>query len=31
MKINAALVAAAICLVSPIAVSQQVSVNYNHD
>ena len=31
MKINAALIAAAVCLVSPIAVSQQVSVNYNHD
>jgi len=30
MKINAALIAAAVCLVSPIAVSQQVSVNYNH-
>jgi Domain of unknown function (DUF4136) len=31
MKIKAGLIAAAVCLVSPIAVSQQVSVNYNHD
>jgi Domain of unknown function (DUF4136) len=28
---NTMLVAAAVCLASPMAVSQQVSVNYNHD
>lgn len=31
MKINTAAIAVAVCLVSTVAASQKVSVNYNHD